>query len=143
MSKIETPLTIILLVGFLILLTSHIMNGNAKKERQLLIDSRTLNVMVEHDNDPETKTIDVVLYADSSYDNENDDIEYYWKQISGNDADIEGSREKSVLHFVAEAGDPYGFELTITDSYGASDLDTHWVNVDPEPNTSPVVIIKD
>ena len=110
--------------------------------RQAVIDARTLNVEVQHDNDPSTNTISIALSATSSYDSENDEITYYWKQISGNNvADIRESRKESVLMFDGKAGD-YGFELTVTDNYGESCVDTVLVEVAPEPNTCPVVIIK-
>jgi len=160
MEQIETPLTTILIPVCLILFTYNVINLNAERiekaasdkalaeqnildeARQLLIDARTLDVTVKHDNDPETNTIAVVLSASSSYDNENDDMEYYWKQISGtNVADVRESSKNPVLNFDAKAGD-YGFQLTITDNYGASCVDTVLVNVDPEPNSCPVVIIK-
>jgi len=160
MEQIETPLTTILIPVCLILFTYNVINLNAERiekaasdkalaeqnildeARQLLIDARTLDVTVKHDNDPETNTIAVVLSASSSYDNENDDMEYYWKQISGtNVADVRESSKNPVLNFDAKAGD-YGFQLTITDNYGASCVDTVLVNVDPEPNSCPIVIIK-
>ena len=160
MSKIETPLTFILIPICLALLSYGFISSNSERiekeasdkalaeqqvleeARQLLIDSRSLDVTVKHDNDPETNTISIVLSAAASYDKENDSMEYYWKQISGtNIADINESRKEPVLNFDAKAGD-YGFQLTITDNYGASCVDTVLVNVDPEPNTCPVVIIK-
>ena len=160
MSKTETPLTFILIPICLALLSYSFMSSNFAKiekeasdkalveqqvleeARQLLIDSRTLDVTVKHDNDPETNIISIVLSAAASYDKENDSMEYYWKQISGtNIADINESRKEPVLNFDAKAGD-YGFQLTITDNYGASCVDTVLVNVDPEPNSCPVVIIK-
>ena len=159
MSQIETPLTTILIPILLILFTYNVTNLNAEKiekaasekalaeqialdeARQLLIDARTLDVTVKHDNDPETNTIAIVLSAASSYDNENDDMKYYWKQISGtNVANIRESSREPVLNFDGKAGD-YGFQLTITDNYGASCVDTVLVNVNPEPNSCPVVII--
>tara|TARA_B110000902_G_scaffold26259_1_gene28636 strand:+ start:457 stop:942 length:486 start_codon:yes stop_codon:yes gene_type:complete len=161
MSKIETPLTTILIIVCFALFSYSVVSGhneriekeNSEKalaEKTLLearrdssIASRSLNTEVKHDKDPETNIIPVALYASSSYDNERDSLEYYWKQISGNNvADINDSREKSVLNFEAESGN-YGFELTVTDNYGASCVDTHWVNVAPEPNSCPVVVIKD
>ena len=160
MSQIETPLTTVLIPVFLILFTYNVMNLNAERiekaasekalaeqtaldeARQLLIDARTLDVTVKHDNDPETNTIAIVLSAASSYDNENDEMKYYWKQISGtNVANIRESSREPVLNFDGKAGD-YGFQLTITDNYGASCVDTVLVNVNPEPNSCPVVIIK-
>ena len=160
MSKIESNLTMILIPACLILFTYNVVNRNADiiekaasdkalaeqnildTERQLLIEARTLDVTVKHDNDPQTNTIAVVLSASSSYDNENDDMEYDWKQISGtNVADIRESSKNPVLNFDAKSGD-YGFELTVTDTYGASCKDTVLVNVAPEPNNCPVVIIK-
>ena len=159
MSKIETNLTIILIVVFLTLLTSSVMNRNAEriakeasdkelaekevleKARQLLINARTLGVTVQHDQDPDTKTMAIALSASSSYDAEKDSMLYSWKQISGNDANINESSDESVFNFDAPAGN-YGFELTITDNYGASCVDTHWVNIAPEPNSCPKVIIE-
>ena len=160
MSKIETPLTVTLIFACLTLLTFSVVNGyneriakvesdKALAEKTMLearrdssIAARSLNTEVKHDKDPETNIIPVALYASSSYDNEQDSLQYYWEQFSGNNvAEIRDSREESVLEFDAEAGD-YGFKLTITDSYGASCTDTHWVNVAPEPNSCPVVIIK-
>ena len=44
--------------------------------RQAVIDARTLNVEVQHDNDPSTNTISIALSATSSYDSENDEITY-------------------------------------------------------------------
>jgi hypothetical protein len=160
MSQIETPLTVILISVCLTLFTYSVVNNNAERiEReaaekalaeQMILDAkrdsaiaaRSLNVEIKHDRDPQTNIISVALYASSSYDNERDSMEYYWEQFSGNNvAEIKDSREESVLTFDAQAGN-YGFKLTITDSYGASCTDTHWVNVAPEPNSCPVVIIK-
>ena len=160
MSKIETPLTVILIFTCLILFAYSIVNGHnqgiAKVEsdkalaekimlearRDSSIAARSLDITIEHDNDPKTYMRSVVLSATSSYDNERDSMEFYWKQFSGNNvAEINDSREKSVLNFEAESGN-YGFKLTVTDNYGASCVDTHWVNVAPEPNSCPVVIIK-
>ena len=160
MSKIESPLTIVLIIACLTLFTSSVMNRNndrleklesdrALSEKMMLdkkrtteIEARSLDITIEHDNDPDTYKRSVVLSATSSYDNENDSLEFFWKQFSGNNvADINDSRNKSVLNFEAESGN-YGFELTVTDNYGASCVDTHWVNVAPEPNSCPVVIIK-
>ena len=160
MSKIETPLTVILIFACLAFFSYSVVNGHndriAKVEsdrafaekimldakRSAKIEARSIDITIEHDNDPDTYLRSVVLSATSSYDNERDSMEFYWKQISGNNvADINDSREKSVLNFEAESGS-YGFELTVTDNYGASCVDTHWVNVAPEPNSCPVIVIK-
>jgi hypothetical protein len=160
MSKIETPLTVILIFACLALLTFSVVNGHNERiaklesdkalaEKTMLearrdssIAARSLDVEVTHDKDPKTNIIPIVLSAASSYDNERDSIQFYWKQFSGNNvAEIKDSREKSILNFEAEFGN-YGFELTVTDNYGASCVDTHWVNVSPEPNSCPVVVIK-
>ena len=160
MSKIETPLTVILIFTCLILFAYSIVSGHnesivkvesdkALAEKIMLearrdssIAARSLDIEVKHDNDPETNIIPIVLSAASSYDNERDSIQFYWKQFSGNNvAEIKDSREKSILNFEAEFGN-YGFELTVTDNYGASCTDTFWVNVAPEPNSCPVVVIK-
>ena len=160
MSKIETPLTIILIITCLFLFTSSVVNSTNDKiakiesdkalaekimldeKRSAEIAARSLNITIVHDNDPDTYEQSVVLSATSSYDNERDSMEFYWKQFSGNNvADINDSREESTLNFEAQSGN-YGFELTVTDNYGASCIDTFWVNVSPEPNSCPVVIIK-
>ena len=160
MSKIETPLTVILIFACLYLFTYNIVDGHnnriakAESERALAekiildekrateIASRSLNIAIVHDNDPDTYEQSVVLSAAASYDNESDSMEFYWKQFSGNNvADINDTRKNSVLNFDAQSGN-YGFELTVTDNYGASCTDTFWVNVSPEPNSCPVVVIK-
>jgi len=167
MSKIETPFTWILIFIFLSLpfvyrycdhfyqienarinaemqIESEILANLLLKQeaRDLLINARTLNVQIKHDNDPKTNIFAVELSATASYDNENDSIEYYWKQISGtNVANIKESRKEPVLNFDAKEGN-YEFQLTITDSYGAGCVDTVLVKVYPEPNSCPVVIIK-
>ena len=160
MSKIETPLTVILIFACLSLFTYSIVDGHnnriakAESERALAekiildekrateIASRSLNITIVHDNDPDTYEQSVVLSAAASYDNESDSMEFYWKQFSGNNvADINDTRKNSVLNFDAQSGN-YGFELTVTDNYGASCTDTFWVNVSPEPNSCPVVVIK-
>ena len=160
MSKIETPLTIILIFACLTFFSYSVVNGHNERtaklesdralaeqimldtKRNAKIEARSLDITIEHDNDPDTYLRTVVLSAALSYDNERDSMEFFWKQFSGNNvADINDSREKSVLKFEAESGN-YGFELTVTDNYGASCVDTHWVNVAPEPNSCPVVIIK-
>ena len=159
MSKIETPLTVILISACLTFFAYSVVNGNNEriakvesdralaekimldKKRSAEIEARSIDITIEHDNDPETYMRSVVLSATSSYDNERDSMQFYWKQFLGNNvADINDSREKSILNFEAESGN-YGFELTVTDNYGASCVDTHWVNVAPEPNSCPVVII--
>ena len=160
MSNIETPLTTILIfVCFALFSYSVVSSHNEKIEKEnsekalaekILLEARrdssiavrSLDITIEHDNDPKTYMRSVMLSATSSYDNERDSMEFYWKQFLGNNvADINDSREKSILNFEAESGN-YGFELTVTDNYGASCVDTHWVNVAPEPNSCPVVIIK-
>jgi len=159
MSKIETPLTVILLFACLAFFAYSIVNSynekiakgesdRASAEKMILdekrnaeIKARSLDITIEHDNDPNTYMTSVVLSATSSYDNEKDSMDYYWKQFSGNNvAEINDTRESSVLNFEAESGN-YGFQLTVTDNYGASCVDTFWVNVSPEPNSCPIVII--
>ena len=159
MSKIETPLTVILIFACLTFLSYSVVNGHnerlAKSEsdkalaKEIMLDekrnaeikSRSLDITIEHDNDPNTYMTSVVLSATSSYDNEKDSMDFYWKQFSGNNvAEINDTRENPVLNFEAESGN-YGFQLTVTDNYGASCIDTFWVNVSPEPNSCPVVII--
>ena len=165
MSKIENALTFILISVCLAVFTYSAMKNNSEKiEKETLerisfveqfqkerydstVLARTLYVTVEHDKNPTTNTIAVKLSASSSYDNEKDTMGYSWKQIDGLHGLVptinfkEGSK-KSVVSFDATEGN-YGFELTVTDSYGVWCKDTQWVNVAPEPNSCPVVIIKD
>ncbi len=159
MNQLERPLTLILAPLCLILffygyvqnekrIASEILAAEEaayklkkQQERQAVIDAQTINIGVYHDNDPETNTIAVTLSAESSYDSEGDEIKYYWKQISGdNVAKIKETRREPVLIFDAKAGN-YGFELAITDNYGASCVDTVYLEVSPEPNSCPVVRI--
>tara|TARA_B110000305_G_C19308956_1_gene573066 strand:- start:332 stop:742 length:411 start_codon:yes stop_codon:yes gene_type:complete len=112
------------------------------EKRAAEIAARSLDITIVHDNDPDTYMRSVVLSAAASFDNESDSMEFYWKQFSGNNvADINETRKNAVLNFDAQSGN-YGFELTVTDNYGASCTDTVWVNVSPEPNSCPVVVIK-
>jgi len=155
MSKIEDSLTFILISVCLVFFTYTAMQNNAERIQEVLDDelaakrdlydstvvARSLDITVKHDKNPTTNTIAVLLSASSSYDNEKDTMGYSWKQIDGQEVEFKEGSEKSVVNFNATEGN-YSFELTITDSYGISCIDTHWVNVAPEPNSCPVVIIK-
>ena len=160
MSKIERNLTIILIPVCLILFSYSTIKSNSERiekeasdkalAEKIVLDAirdssiaaRSLDVTVKHDKNPITNTIAVKLSASSSYDSEKDTMGYSWIQIGGPEAvDFKEGSKKSAVNFDATEG-KYGFELTITDSYGVSCADTHWVNVAPEPNSCPVVIIK-
>ena len=113
MSKIETPLTIILIFACLTFFSYCVVNGHNERtaklesdralaeeimldtKRNAKIEARSLDITIEHDNDPDTYLRTVVLSAALSYDNERDSMEFFWKQFSGNNvADINDSREK-------------------------------------------------
>ena len=115
MSKIETPLTVILIFACLTFFSYSFVNGYNERaskfesdktfaektildaKRSAKIEARSLDITIDHDNNPDTYLQSVVLSANLSYDNEGDSMIFYWKQFSGNNvADINDSREKSV-----------------------------------------------
>ena len=104
-----------------------------------MAEREKIKVMIEHDNSPLTKTYPMILDATNSFDPDvGDNIQYVWKQISGNKVEIMPNPFSGKVSFEAEAGE-YTFELTISDDYGSKATMTRTVVIEPEPNMPPVI----
>ena len=117
MKTIETPLTAILIVLFLVFATNNYVNQikleeersekaielakqaeeDAKAEEARITeeearleerDSRTIRFVITHDSDPDTKTYPVTISSTAS-DDPGDEINYLWEQINGNEVQID------------------------------------------------------
>jgi len=101
---------------------------------------------ISHDGDTATDLFDVKLQAISA-DVENDKMTYKWEQVPVSDDYVGGpevklsSNNKPTTYFQARAGE-YRFELTVTDAYGDSTVDSQVIKINPEPNTAPSADIK-
>ena len=108
-------------------------------EKMAMAEREKIKVMIEHDNSPLTKTYPMILDATNSFDPDvGDNIQYVWKQISGNKVEIMPNPFSGKVSFEAEAGE-YTFELTISDDYGSKATMTRTVVIEPEPNMPPVI----
>ena len=108
-------------------------------EKMAMAEREKIKVMIEHDNSPLTKTYPMILDATNSFDPDvGDNIQYVWKQISGNQVAIMPNPFSGKVSFEAEAGE-YTFELTISDDYGSKASMTRTVVIEPEPNMPPVI----
>jgi len=85
-------------------------------------------------------TIAITLDASKSTPTEaGDDMTYNWKSVDGKvQIEDQGAEE---ISFDAEAGQ-YQFELTVTDSYGASSNELRIVDISEESNQAPRIIIE-
>ena len=90
---------------------------------------------VEHDGDPETESYKIKLDGSASSDPDDDSIEFLWQQTAGKDVTL-SSTDGETTSFETTAG-KYSFSLTVTDSYGASDVYTRDIQLGPEPNQAP------
>lgn len=122
-----------------------IMNDKKAVEEQEMITARLQASKkieglenVEHDGDPETKKFKVLLDGINSYDPENDDIEWSWKQTGGKNVEL-SSVDGATTKFEGTAG-TYSFSLSVTDAYGAVNVFEKEIQVGPELNQSPVAI---
>ena len=108
-------------------------------EKMAIAEREKIKVMIEHDNSPLTKTYPMILDATNSFDPDvGDNIQYVWKQISGNKVEIMPNPFSGKVSFEAEAGE-YAFELTVSDDYGSKATMTRTVVIEPEPNMPPVI----
>ena len=58
-------------------------------EKMAMAEREKIKVMIEHDNSPLTKTYPMILDATNSFDPDvGDNIQYVWKQVSGNKVEI-------------------------------------------------------
>jgi hypothetical protein len=157
MNKIEAPLTVLLIILCLGFTTyTHfekikLDKEQSEKEIQLAIikaaekarleerESKTINVIIEHDFDPETNTYPVIISSNGSNDPDGDIFTYSWTQISGNTVSP-NNLNTSEISFDAPAGE-YEFHLTLTDKYGANCKEYVIVSVAAEPNSCPTPVI--
>ncbi len=152
MKTLETPLTWILTLLFLLFIpfakisadklqAAELAEKIRAEARALLIAERTITVEVSHDSNPATNIYSVILSAANSFDAEGDSIYFAWDQSNGATVNLGETGNNSVAKFDAEAGE-YEFVLSISDSYGATCVDTVIVSVQPEPNSCPNPIIQ-
>ena len=157
MNTIEAPLTAILIVLCLGFMTyTHLDKIKLDKEKsekaielakiealeKALLEereSKTINVVIEHDFDPRTKTYPVTISSTGSNDSDGDIFTYSWTQTSGGKVSVSGSNTSEVS-FDAQAGE-YEFNLTLTDNYGAECKEYVIVSVGAEPNSCPTPVI--
>jgi hypothetical protein len=152
MKTLETPLTWILTLLFLVFIpyakisadklqAAELAEKIRAEARALLIAERTITVEVSHDSNPATNIYSVILSAANSFDAEGDSIYFAWDQSNGATVNLGETGNSSVAKFDAEAGE-YEFVLSVSDSYGATCVDTVIVSVQPEPNSCPNPIIQ-
>ena len=159
MKTLETPLTWILVpLCLIIFYVSKVSLDESKleaikqaeieaaaklklEERALLISERTITVQVEHDSDPATTKRSVIISAANSFDAEGDPFSFYWKQSKGTIVNMGETRNSSEAKFDAESGE-YEFVLSVSDTYGATCVDTVIVNIQPESNSCPTPVIR-
>ena len=152
MKTLETPLTWILTLLFLVFIpyakisadklqAAELAEKIRAEARALLIAERTITVEVSHDSNPATNIYSVILSAANSFDAEGDSIYFAWDQSNGATVNLGETGNNSVAKFDAEAGE-YEFVLSVSDSYGATCVDTVIVSVQPEPNSCPNPIIQ-
>ena len=152
MKTLETPLTWILTLLFLVFIpfakisadklqAAELAEKIRAEARALLIAERTITVEVSHDSNPATNTYSVILSAANSFDAEGDSIYFAWDQSNGATVNLGETGNNSVAKFDAQAGE-YEFVLSVSDSYGATCVDTVIVSVQPEPNSCPNPIIQ-
>jgi len=111
-------------------------------EKMAMAEREKIKVMVEHDNSPLTNTYPMILDATNSFDPDiGDEVQFVWKQISGDPVEIRPNPFSGKVSFEAEAGE-YTFELTVLDDYGSKATVTRTVVIEPEPNTPPVIDMK-
>ncbi len=111
-------------------------------EKMATAERSKIKVMVEHDNSPLTKTYPMILDATNSFDPDiGDEIQFVWKQISGEPVEIKPNPFSGKVSFEAEAGE-YTFELTVSDDYGSEATLTKTVVIEPEPNKPPIIDMK-
>jgi len=114
---------------------------DAEEERKISEERAkiTFTDEINHDGDP-GGTVKITLDASKSTPTEEgDEMTWNWTSTDGK-VQIEDKGAKEIS-FDAEAGQ-YNFELTVTDSYGASSSEIRIVDVAEEENKAPTIIIE-
>ena len=118
---------------------AHLEKTRAELEELAEKERRKIRVMVEHDNRPETNTYPMILDASKSFDPDlGDNISFQWMQTSGPPVKLLPNPRSGKVSFLGVAG-VYGFELTVTDDYGANTTITKTVQIAKEPTLPPIV----
>ncbi len=103
----------------------------------------TWTYQIPHDGDPNTSTVPITLDgSESSATEDGEDISYKWKIYS----DVNGNGSLTTVDgeeitFEGEAGE-HMVQLIVTDSYGARDKSTKWIDIKAEDNKDPEAVIE-
>ena len=112
------------------------------EEERKLAEKRakiTFNDKIPHDGKP-GGTVNITLDASKSTPTEpEDEMSWNWISTDGKVSDFDPASKE--ISFDAEAGQ-YNFQLTVTDSYGASSSEIRIVDVTAEENEAPEIIIE-
>tara|TARA_B100000579_G_C22404284_1_gene653281 strand:- start:92 stop:670 length:579 start_codon:yes stop_codon:yes gene_type:complete len=114
---------------------------DAEEERKIAEERAkiTFRDEIDHDGNP-GGTVKITLDASKSTPTEEgDEMTWNWTSTDGK-VQIEDNGAKEIS-FDAEAGQ-YNFELTVTDSYGASSSEIRIVDIAEEDNEAPIIIIE-
>ncbi len=114
---------------------------DAEEERKIAEERAkiTFNDEIEHDGEP-GGTVKITLDASKSTPTEQgDEMTWNWISTDGK-VQIEDNEAKEIS-FDGEAGQ-YNFQLTVTDSYGASSSEIRIVDIAEEENEAPTIIIE-
>ena len=147
MKTFQTGLTWVLTLAFFMATILYLRVDGAIKDRKaekIEADAKKQEAAeaaaAEHDADPSTNTCPVTITYSGSIDPEYDEMSFYWNQISGDIVDFaDETGNTSEVKFEAEAGE-YGFVLSISDPYGATCMDTVFVNIGEEANECPIPV---
>ncbi len=114
---------------------------DAEEERKIAEERAkiTFRDEINHDGNP-GGTVKITLDASKSTPTEEgDEMTWNWTSTDGK-VQIEDKGAKEIS-FDGEAGQ-YNFELTVTDSYGASSSEIRIVDIAEEENQAPIIIIE-
>ena len=114
---------------------------------QMMLEAKAMEAWyvdgIDHDGNPKEADYNVILKANAK-DAEGDVISYRWEQVAEpgvNMVDLSYNNDKSIAYCKAPAG-KYTFELTVTDNYGDSSIETQVILIDDEPNSAPTADIE-
>ena len=114
---------------------------DAEEERRIAEERAkiTFNDQIPHDGKP-GGSINIVLDASKSTPTENgDEMTWNWISTDGKVRDFDPAAKE--ISFEAQSGQ-YNFQLTVTDSYGASSSELRIVDIAEEENEAPQIVIE-